>query len=245
MNLDVRTLADASELARAAAEEISLRARQAREQGRPFTLALAGGTTPARAYQVLAAEPYRSAISWDAVHVFWSDERAVAPDDPSSNYGLAERELLRHVQIPRQNVHRAPADAPDLVAACREYERQIARVVPQSQTGAVPEFDLVLLGLGTDGHTASLFPGDQAALASEQWVTIGHAPVAPHVRLTFTLPLLMAARCVLFLVSGKEKAAIFARISGVPSEQPLPARLVSERARSCLWFVEREVVAHQ
>ncbi len=166
---ELKICEDAAELARAAAEEITATAEAAiASQGR-FTIALSGGSTPRPIYRLLAEEPYRGRIHWDRVHVFWSDERHVPPGHPDSNFGMAHDELLSKVPLPSGNIYRVRAEKPDAERAAREYEWTL-RSAFNLDKGQVPRFDLVLLGLGPDGHTASLFPGSDAlASGSGSW----------------------------------------------------------------------------
>jgi 6-phosphogluconolactonase len=165
-----------------------------------FSLALAGGSTPKALYQLLASEPWRDRIEWSKVHVFFGDERAVPPDDEYSNDRMACEALLNHVPIPRANVHRMRGECEDLDSAARDYEEQLREHFP---------LDLVLLGMGDDGHTASLFPHSPALRENEKLcVATPVASLEPHVRrLTLTLPAINAAHQVWLLVTGSGKAA--------------------------------------
>lgn len=230
MTRPVRVFSTKNALCVAAAEEfVTLAAQAVRDHGQ-FTVALSGGATPNGMYGLLATKKFRSRVSWRDVHVFWGDERCVAPDDPRSNYRAAFELLLAHVPVPAANVHRIrgecdPADAAD------EYERAL-RVHFSTPIGAPrftarARFDLVLLGLGTDGHTASLFPGADALEESRRWVVAEYATSALLWRVTATFPLLNAAANVRFLVSGREKRDIMARILSSHDEQnALPAQRV-------------------
>src|SRR5438445_2718801 len=166
-------------------------------------LALAGGETPRGCYERLARPPYRDALPWPAVFVFWSDERLVPLDDPASNYAMARAALLDHVPIPARQIHPAPVEQPDGALAAEAYARELG-ALPRD-TSDRPRFDLILLGLGEDGHTASLFPGDPVLLEERAWVRAVRASKPPPDRLTLTLPLINASRAVLFLVQGAAK----------------------------------------
>lgn len=191
----------------AAAERFVASAQRAvRERGR-FMVALAGGSTPEGLYRRLASEPDRGRVDWPAAEVFWGDERCVPPGDPASNYRMAREALLDRVPIPGARVHRIRGEAEPALAA-QEYE-MILRDRFGTPHGALrpgAAFDLVLLGLGADGHTASLFPGSTALLERERWVLASRAPAAPHRRVTLTAVVLRAAREVFFLVTGADKA---------------------------------------
>ena len=188
--------------------------------GARVRVALPGGSTPSVLYELLR-EKYGKAIPWERLEVFFGDERAVPRDHPDSNYGLAERLLLSTVAVPREQIHRMPADAENLVEAARRYEEEIRRTVASGTTG-VPVFDLVWLGLGRDGHTASLFPGSPALNETERLVAAteaprpdtrrASAPVGDGRRMTFTLPLINAARHVQFVITGGDKADVAAAV---------------------------------
>lgn len=233
--------ADAGALARDAAEELARCAEEAvRERGR-FTLALAGGSTPKRLYELLADRdaPFRERIDWSSVHFFWGDERHVPPDHSDSNYRMAREALLDAVPVPPGNVHRIRAELPGAVQAAAEYEAELRRsfaLVP----GEVPRFDLVLLGLGADGHTASLFPGSEALHERERLVAAPWIAKLQAFRITLTPPVIERAAEVLFLVSGEDKApALHAVLAGERDPDRLPAQLARPRDGRLLWLVDR------
>ena len=167
---EIRLFADLEELSEAAAGEFCSIACQAiAERGRAV-VTLSGGSTPRRLYELLATGRYRQRVAWDRVEFFWGDERAVPPDDSDSNYRMARQVLLEPLAIPAAHIHRIEGERNDLDAAALAYEREIARVFGVLPDGPPPAFDLVLLGMGTDGHTASLFPGTDAAGEASRWV---------------------------------------------------------------------------
>ncbi len=219
----VERVADRAALARTAAEEVVQRAARAVEERGAFALALAGGSTPRALYQLLAdpAAPYRGRIPWAAVDVFFGDERAVPPDDAQSNYGMARAALLDHVPV--GSVHRIHGErgAP---AAASSYQ---ADLLAHFGAGGTPALDLVLLGLGTDGHTASLFPGSPALRERRRWVVDAPGPPPSTERITLTIPVLEAARAALFLVAGADKAEPLRRwVKPRAGEEPIPAARV-------------------
>jgi 6-phosphogluconolactonase len=266
----VRVVADLEALSRAAAEEFARRARAAiARQGR-FRVALAGGSTPARLYRLLAdpRRPWRRRIPWAKVHVFFGDERAVPPSHRDSNYGMARAALLSRVPIPASQVHpiRIAADARDhgrddgrgkhrgaaalraARCAARDYERILRRAF-ETPAGRVPRFDLVLLGMGADGHVASIFPGDPA-LGVRRRLASGVRPPGPAVpggtyaRVTLNLPILNAAAGVLILVSGDSKRdalaqAVPGRRRAAADRRHLPASRVKPVRGDLLWIVDR------
>jgi 6-phosphogluconolactonase len=170
-------------------------------------IALSGGTTPNGVYERLASEHSRRRIPWNQVHLFWGDERCVPPEDPGSNYSLAYRTLISRVPIPPENVHRMPGEKADPEKAADEYEHML-RGFFRSSPGAWPAFDLVLLGIGSDGHTASLFPGSSVLQEKRRWVAAPYIEKLKSHRLTLTLPVFNHARQVIFLAAGKEKARV-------------------------------------
>jgi 6-phosphogluconolactonase len=226
---EVVVVEDASALAAAAADRIGAVLAGALAARRRASIALAGGTTPRAAYARLAA---RTDLDWSRIDFFWGDERAVAPHHAASNYRMARSELLDRIAVPAVRVHRMPADAADLDMAACEYEARLRTVLE-----APPRMDLVLLGLGSDGHVASLFPHHAAVAARTRWVVATPAPaIAP--RLTFTFAVIGAARHVLGLASGAAKRAALARALG-PALDPMICPAQAVRALHVTWIVDR------
>ena len=235
-------------LRQAAAETFVLAAAGAtRARGR-FVVALSGGTTPRGLYQLLATDPYRARVDWERVELFWSDERCVPPDHPASNYRMARESLLDHLDLPAENVHRIHGED-DPAEAATTYERVLREAFetpdgpPLRSSGN--RFDLILLGLGEDGHTASLFPGTAAVWEQTRWVVADRVAASPTARITLTLPVLNAAAEVVFLVSGEQKAAVLQRVVEVPSGHDLvPARLVAPPGGRLRWLVDSAAANH-
>jgi 6-phosphogluconolactonase len=200
-------------------------------------VALAGGSTPSRLYEVLAAPPYRTQVPWAGVRVFWGDERAVPPEDRQSNYRMARETLLDHVPVRREWIHRMPADGEDLAAAARAHAEVIRAHLRAGDDGR-PRFDLVLLGMGGDGHTASLFPGDPALDESRASVAAVDTPHHGLRRLTLTLAVLNAAAHVIFLVAGADKAKALRQV--LVHREPLPAARVQPVSGDLTWLVDAE-----
>ena len=232
---EVRVVDGPAALARAAAEEWLARSLAATAESGRFAVALAGGSTPRVVYALLADPdaPYRAALPWARTHVFFGDERTVPPDHPASNYGMAREALLAQVPLPPENVHRIRGED-DPEEAARAYEEDL-----RAFFGPVPRFDLVLLGLGADAHTASLFPGSPA-LEAPGLVAAPFVPALGARRITLTPRALAGASRVVFLVSGASKAPALARaLSGqLGPEAPPPAR-VRPASGTVLWLVDR------
>ncbi len=222
---------DADHLALAAATLFTKLAQGAIDQRQRFTVALAGGSTPRPVYSLLAEEPLRGRIDWRHVEVFWGDERCVPPSHPDSNYRMARRALLDRVPIPPENVHRVLGELPPEDAAAH-YRLELQRVL-----GGGGCFDLILLGLGGDGHTASLFPGTAVLDEKERSFVAVYVEQLGSWRLTLTLPTINAARHVVFLVSGGSKAEALARVR---SGEGLPAARVQPAGGELIWLVDRD-----
>jgi 6-phosphogluconolactonase len=221
-------------LAYACATFIANQAKAAIAERGVFNIALSGGSTPAPMYFKLAQAPFSNQIPWAQVHVFWSDERCVPPEDPESNYGTAYATLLKHVAVPPENIHRLRGELPPAEAAGQgesEIELHFRETI-------VPSFDVILLGLGEDGHTASLFPGSRALTRTDESVSANFIAQMDTWRLTFTYPLINAARQILFLVSGGNKAEAVQRI--IEDRDPaLPASGVQPASGSVTWYLDK------
>jgi 6-phosphogluconolactonase len=238
---DITVVADADTLATSAAGLIVDLARDAvRARGR-FTIALAGGATPRATYARLAAAPFHVAMPWDRTWVFFGDERAVPPDHPESNYRMASQTLLTKVPLRAEQIFRMHAEADDPEAAATEYARTLAQFF-HTRRGQPPRFDLILLGLGVDGHTASLFPGSPAVKEIFRTVAAVHAAAAaiPQ-RLTLTLPVLNAAARVVFLAAGPEKAKVIKTV--LHDHVLLPAAMVRPTDGTLQWMMDRTAAA--
>jgi 6-phosphogluconolactonase len=238
---EVRIFDGASELMRATAEEIALAAHQAVGRRGRFTWAVAGGLTTRSVYELLASDFYRERMPWSAIHLFWGDERHVPPDHPDSNFRMAREAMLDRVPVPAENVHRIPAEEPDAQRAAAEYESALRSFFALAP-GEWPRFDLILLGLGKDGHTASLFPGGDAVRERERLVVAPWVEAQKTFRNTLTPPVVNHARRAMFLVSGEEKAeALRAVLEGARERERYPAQIVEG---SRLWMVDR-AAAHR
>jgi 6-phosphogluconolactonase len=235
---EIRKLTTPQELFEAAAEEVVHAANQAvTERGR-FSVALSGGSTPRNLYNLLATNA-RTSLPWDRMFFFWSDERHVPPTDPESNYRMADEAMLSKIPVPAGNVFRVPAENPDAAAAAAAYEETLRRFF-SLQPGQLPCFDLILLGMGPDGHTASLFPETPALQEDSRLVVANWVEKLKASRITFTLPVINAASSVAFLVSGADKApALHAVLEGDAPGEQYPAKLVRPSDGKLIWLVDR------
>jgi len=238
----VHVCADAAELARTAARWFVDWAWQNIAKDGNFNVALSGGSTPQELYRVQATPEFRAQVDWPRVHLFWGDERAVPPERPESNYGMARRELLVRVPVPSSNVHRMEAEDPNIGRAAHNYEATLRRFLPLDDRG-FPRFHLIFLGLGSDGHTASLFPCSKLLRETSRWVSTPLVPKLGARRMTLTLPVIEAARRVLFLVAGAEKASILYEVLCARREPPLPAQMVKPREGERLFLVDEAAAA--
>ena len=241
----IEVLTTAADLFHAAAEEFVRAARTAiGAQGR-FTVALSGGSTPKALYSLLATN--YAGFAWNRIFLFFGDERHVPPADPESNYRMVNESLLTKIAIPAENVFRVPAENPDAAAAAAEYETQLRRFFEiksgELKPGEFPRFDLILLGLGPDGHTASLFP-DSAALNEESRLVVANwvAKFNAH-RITFTFPVLNRAAEVMFLASGADKADMVRQVLEGKNTPPLPSQRVQPSDGKLLWMLDEAAAA--
>lgn len=227
----------------AAADSLRGLALQAVQDRGRFLLVLSGGSTPVPLYQLLSRPPYDTQIPWQKTHVFWGDERAVEPDDAQSNYGQANEALLKKVDVPPDNIHRIHGELPPAEAAQR-YAVELIQIAPSGRPW--PRFDLVLLGMGRDGHTASLFPGSTHPLRQTQptLAVTGSYGNRPSGRVTLTPPVFNSARHIYFLVTGAGKAKILAKVL---NEEKNPVRLPAQRIQpgegQLTWFLDRKAAS--
>jgi 6-phosphogluconolactonase len=239
----IEVLANATDLFHAAAEEFIRAARTAiGAQGR-FTVALSGGSTPKALYSLLAAN--YADFAWNRVFLFFGDERHVPPTDPESNYRMVQESLLTKITIPAENVFRVPGENPDAAAAAAEYEAQLRRffglrsqVRPGDRGGEFPRFDLILLGMGPDGHTASLFPDSPALDEASRLVVANWVAKFNTHRITFSFPVLNHAAEVMFMASGADKADMVHQVLEAKNTPPLPSQRVQPSDGRLLWMVD-------
>jgi 6-phosphogluconolactonase len=240
-SFEVRVLPDGREAARAAARElVGAHADAIGDRGN-FRVALSGGSTPRALYETLSRPPFREQIDWGRARIFFVDERCVPPDHERSNYRLAKKHLLDPLRVPRANVFRMRGEEEPRLAA-RAYEELLENEFGRADR--TPRFDFVLLGLGPDGHTASLFPGTRALDEKRRWVIANWIPKLREWRLTLTLPVLNASRRVVFLVIGVEKrASVSSVLRRKRGSKNLPASLVRPTRGSLVWIVDEAAAA--
>jgi len=231
----IRVFDDLESLSQVAAGLFVDAARRAVVEHGRFSVALAGGSTPRRCYELLSRLPFCDQVPWGQVHVFWGDERCVPADDSRSNSRMARLALLDRVPLPAGQVHPMTC-AVDPVAAALNYQQELEAFFPTGKAC----FDLIFLGLGGDGHTASLFPGTSALDETLRWVMAVHKPGEDFHRLTLTAPLINRAALVIFLVAGADKALILRKVlESSDRDQQLPARLISPEPGRLVWLVDR------
>jgi 6-phosphogluconolactonase len=236
---DVNALMEA-----AASQIVALAAEAIAEHGR-FAWALSGGSTPKQLYGLLAQPRFASQIDWTRVHFFWGDERCVPPDHVDSNFRMVREALLDAIRPRSEQVHRMRGEI-DPEEAARAYAEELSRFFGVAVAGPPPRFDLILLGLGGDGHTASLFPGTPALHENQRWVVVNQKAEGEPLRLTFTLPLINAAAHVRFLVSGASKAVRIEQIlDDVPAagSDVLPAQLVRPVRADLQWLLDEDAAS--
>lgn len=239
----IREVADKEQVSRTGADEFVRVAREAIAARGKFIVALSGGSTPKRLYELLTEAPYAGAVDWSRVQFFWGDERSVPPDDPESNYRMAHEAMLAKLPLSPGQVHRMEAERQDRDQAARDYQVEIARYFGVSSDGPMPSFDLVLLGMGPDGHTASLFPHTAALDETTRWVVKNFVPKFNTDRMTFTRPVLNQAAHVVFLVAGADKAPVLAEVLEGPEDwKRLPSQSIQPQGE-LLWLIDKEAGA--
>jgi len=235
MRIEVAEHADA--LNHCVAEQFVRLTTEAVEARGRCAVALSGGSTPKNVYQLLAAPAFRARVRWGDIHFFWGDERHVSPDHPDSNYRMAVEAMLSKVPVPPANVHRVRGELPDTERSAREYEETIRACVAGA---SLPRFDVIHLGVGTDGHTASLFPGSAALAERERLCVANWVEKFAGYRITLTLPILNAARAAIFIVTGAAKAPIIQQVlRDRDATPPFPAQLIRPQDGECWWMLDQ------
>jgi 6-phosphogluconolactonase len=231
---------DRGELAKTAANIFRSGAKDCVMQTDLFTVALSGGSTPRDMHKLLAEEPYASEIPWSKTHIFWVDERCVGVDDPASNFGLAKKDFLERIPIPLEQIHPMPGEcAPE--EGAKNYHKEMEKVF-QTKEEDLPVFDLIFLGMGKDGHTASLFPGGKPSHAPGRWVIAVKGGDPNVYRLTLTYEVLNRAKRVTFLVSGKEKAPTVKTVLA-NKDARLPAQKIQPLKGKLTWLLDKEAAS--
>ncbi|UCD79728.1 MAG: 6-phosphogluconolactonase [Desulfobacterales bacterium] len=236
----IKVVKDLDEISRMAAAEIVQSADRVGTSAGPFTIALSGGSTPGELYKLLAGEPtVRDRLPWDKTHFFWGDDRVVPPDHPQSNYRMARDTLFAFAPVPAQNIHRICTEKPDAALAAEKYEQELYSFF-KLKAGQLPRFDCILLGMGSDGHTASLFPGTDALHEEKRLVAANWVEKLQTHRITMTVPVLNKAALIIFLVSGREKAEVLKEVlEGEFRGELLPAQLIRPDNGRLLWLVDQ------
>jgi len=243
MQSAVEIFRNAAELAQQAAQLILTQSQLGVARNNLFTIALSGGSTPKRLYELLAdpTQQFRSQLPWDRIHFFWTDERHVPPDHPDSNYRMVREAMLVRAPVPPTNVHRMLSEKPNASEAANDYESQL-RDFFHLPAGELPRIDFALLGLGPEGHTASLFPDSEVLQETQRWVAAPWIAKLNSYRLTMTLPVLNNASTVVFLVSGSEKAEILREVlKGEPDR--FPAQRINPTNGALSWLVDENAAS--
>lgn len=233
---------DLEDLSRRAARFFADQANEAIEKRGRFAVALSGGSTPRRTFELFAEEPFRS-LAWDKIHIFWGDERLVPLSQPDNHFRMSTDIFLSKISIPKENVHRVMVESETPAAAAADYEEQLKAFFDLGP-GELPRFDLIILGMGADGHMASLFPGTPGLGERERLVTSHYVAKVGTNRLTLTLPVLANARQIMFLASGANKAETLRDVlQCVEPDAHLPATLLRLNDGKVLWMVDKEAAS--
>lgn len=241
----IRILENVQQVAEASADEFIARARRAIEHHGRFTVALSGGSTPKALHGVLVERALKqpSVVDWPRVQIFFGDERHVPPDDPDSNFGMAKQTLLSKVPIPAENVHRMKCENPDAAQAAAEYDSELIAAFRLKGDDQLPRFDLILLGMGPDGHTASLFPGSEGIHETRKRVLANWVPSKDTWRVTFSFPVINHAECVIPMICGGDKAPALREVLDHGSDETYPIRKVRPTHGDLIWIVDRAAAA--
>ncbi len=240
LKFNINKVSDAEALAVAALETFIEEANKAIDSKGSFNVALSGGHTPERFFELLGAEPASKSLQWDKVQLFWVDERCVSPESKDSNYGLAAHTFLNKVSIPQANIHRMIADVEDYAKGAAEYE-EVIRNVFDIKRGRIPEFDLIVLGMGDDGHIGSLFPTSYSLYDTADLVTVVYFMDGNYDRFTLTHPVICAAKLLVVLVSGSEKAQTLHDVFySEPDEVKFPAHTLWPILDKVTWLVDHD-----
>jgi 6-phosphogluconolactonase len=232
---EILICADAAELAREAARRFAELAEVFVGSVGKFSVALSGGSTPKAMYSVLAEKPFANSLPWRSIYFFWGDERCVLPDHPDSNYRMASEALLAKVPVPRENIFRIPAEDADHERAAANYSATLRKFFGEE----LPHLDLIFLGMGADGHTASLFPGTAALRVKDRIAVANHVQKLQSWRITLTAEAINRALNIMFLAAGQDKAATLKEVIEGPRDlEKYPSQLIEPNYGSLLWMVD-------
>lgn len=243
----IRILDDLQQVAAAAADEFIARAKRAITHHGRFTVALSGGSTPKTTHTILAERSAENPrlVDWSRVQILFGDERHVPPDHPDSNYRMAKETLLSKIPIPSTNIHRIRCENPEAAKAAEEYDRELIKVFQLKGENQLPRFDLIFLGMGPDGHTASLFPGTTAVHELKKRVVANWVPKFNTWRVTFTRPVINQAECVLLMVCGQDKAEALSEVMGQGNPDVYPVKYVQPTHGELVWLVDKAAAGSQ
>ena len=233
---------DLDQLSMAVGQEIADLSNAANQKGRPFSIALSGGSTPKRLYEKLAQPPLVDTISWGGVKIFFGDERSVPPDDTQSNFLMAKTALFDQLPIPSENIHRIQGELKDHHQAATLYQEALSESLDRNEQG-IPIFDLVLLGIGTDGHIASLFPGTPLLSETKKYVGAVYVPKLHTWRLSITYPVINNAKNIFILAAGEDKQSILKNVLSNGHQEPIyPVQRIQPRGQ-LTWYLDKKAAA--
>lgn len=239
MAREIQILDSASSVAEAGALHFVRICNSSIKNNGKFSVVLSGGSTPKGMLSLLATDEYKKQVPWDKCHFFWGDERSVPPTHADSNFKMATDSLLSHVPVIASQIYRMEAEKADITQAAQEYQNKIATFFSVPNSSSPPQFDLLYLGMGPDGHTASLFPGTTALSEKSKWVVPNFVPKFNTNRMTFTYPMINQAKNVIFLVAGKDKVASLKEVlEGTPNLETYPSQGINPSHGSLLWLLD-------
>ena len=243
MDTVIKTFSDAPALSEAVAKRWVELAREAVDERGAFHVALSGGSTPRRAFERLAEPDMAQEVEWKRIHIYWSDERCVPPDSPDSNYRMAHEAFLQRMPCPPDNVHRIHAEQPNPQQAARDYVETLKTYLPEARETGIGRFDLIMLGLGTDGHTASLFPDTQVLDVRDRAVAAVYVDKLESWRVTLTYPIINNARHLLVMAEGEAKAKIVRAVFEEPEGERYPIQRIKPLTGVLEWYLDAAAVS--
>jgi 6-phosphogluconolactonase len=234
---EIKIFSNIQAIAGRISEDLQALALEDEKRCTKLNIALSGGNTPKIIYQMLAQKPVQNMIPWQVIHFYWGDERCVGPDHPDSNYGMALNHLIKHIPIPQENIHRIQGEN-DPAIEIKRYAQEINKNISR-KAEMIPQFDWILLGLGEDGHTASLFPGQKMVKEEKEICAYTLVPVKGHQRITLTEKIINQAARITFLVSGRSKAEILEKVLDQNIEKsPYPAARIKPEQGKLQWYID-------